>query len=353
MPHIINIGDREVGEGRPVFVIAEAGVNHNGDIGLAKRLIDAAGAAGADAVKFQLWGTERFITKAADRAEYQKLNVGVNETQYEMLERLKLSEESHRQLKAYAERKGIMLLSTPHSCKDDIDFLQEIGVQAIKIASGDLINKPLLEHAAKTSLPIIMSSGMATLEEAKEAVGWVKGAGNELVIMLHCTTSYPCPLKDVNLRVIKTMQKELDCLVGYSDHTVSITVPAMAVSMGAVVIEKHFTLDKGLPGPDHRASLEPDELKNMIEEIKDAEKALGSSEKKPTRGEEKIAAVIRKSLIAERHIEKGSVIREGDISVKRPASGIEPKHIDDVIGRTARTNIKKDEPVTWDKISRD
>ena len=344
----IKIGNKLIDEGKPCFIIAEAGVNHNGSLKLAKKLINVAKATGVDAVKFQTFKTEGVMTENVPMAKYQKKNIGKTETQFQMVKRLELPFEDFIILKKYCDKKGIIFLSTPHS-EDAIDFLEPL-VPAYKIGSGDLTNLPFLEKIAKKRKPIILSTGMATLGEVEEAVNTIKKEGNNKIILLHCTTNYPCPLEEVNLRAMETLKKEFDLPVGYSDHTLGITVPIMAVTLGATVLEKHFTLDKNLPGPDHKASLEPKEFKEMIRAIRDVEKALGSSIKKPTKSEEKIKKVARKSIVAKVDIPKRAKITKDMLVIKRPGTGIEPKFLDKVIGKRTKKEIKKDELITWEMV---
>lgn len=364
----IKINNGLIGEGEPCFIIAEAGVNHNGSMELAKKLVDAAKNAGANAVKFQTFKAEGLVTKEAGMAKYQEKNIGKKESQQEMLKKLELNYEDFRELKKYCDEKGIIFLSTPHS-EDAIDFLEGL-VPAYKIGSGDLTNIPFLEKVAKKGKPIILSTGMSTLEEVKEAVEAIKNAGNDKVILLHCTSSYPCPIEDVNLRAMQTMQKEFNHLIGYSDHTLGIQVSVAAAVLGACVIEKHFTLNKKLSGPDHKASLEPSEFKNMIhgirtvekrlkegekaenilKEIPDIEKILGNEMKKPTEDEREIKKLVRKSIIAKVDIPKGIVIAEDMLIIKRPGTGIEPKHVKEIIGKKTREYIKKDELIHLTKL---
>jgi len=320
----IKIGNKLISEEELCFVIAEIGINHNGKIDLAKQLIDVAKKSGVDAVKFQTFKTENLVT---------------SENQLKLLKKVELGHEDFKELKRYCNKKKIIFLSTPHT-EDAIDFLEPL-VPAYKIGSGDLTNLPFLEKVAKKKKPIILSTGMANLKEIKEAVKTIKKAGNNKIILLHCTTSYPCPLEDVNLRAMLTLKKEFNLPVGYSDHTLGILVPIMAVAMGAKVIEKHFTLDKNLPGPDHKASLEPKEFKEMVKAIRNTERALGSEVKKPTRGEEKMKKFARKSIIAKTNIPKGEKIKKDMLIIKRPGIGIEPKYINKVIGKIARREIKK------------
>lgn len=335
-------------EEKKTFIIAEAGVNHNGSIELAKQLVDAAVDAGVDAVKFQTFKAEGVVTKNATRASYQIRNTGDDETQQEMLRRYELKYADFIELKEYCDKKGIIFLSTPHSI-DAIDFLEDL-VPAYKFGSGDLTNIPILEYSAKKGKPMILGTGMATMDEIKVALKAIHNQGNKDVVMLHCTSNYPCPLEEVNLRAMQTMQQELDCLVGYSDHTLGIIVTVMAVAMGACVIEKHFTLDMNLPGPDHKASLEPNELKEMVNAIRSAEKALGSGLKIPTESEKETMKVARKSIIAKRDIQKGVKIDLDMLEIKRPGIGIEPKYILKIIGKKTKREIKEDFLLSWEDI---
>ena len=330
----------KIGERENCFIIAEAGINHNGDIKLAKKLVDVAKEAGADAVKFQTFKAENVVAENTAMASYQRRNIKRKETQQEMLKRMELDYKDFIRLKEYCDKKKIIFLSTPHS-EDAIDFLEEL-VPAYKVGSGDLTNLPFLEKIAKKKKPVILSTGMATLSEVKEAVRTLKRAKNNKIILLHCTTNYPCPLEEVNLKAMLTLKKEFDLPVGYSDHTLGILVPVMAVAMGAQVLEKHFTLNKNLPGPDHKASLEPEELKEMIKTIREVEKALGDGIKKPTKSEEKIKKVVRKSIVAKVDIPKGTKITRDMLDIKRPGTGIEPKYLKRIIGRESKKNIKKD-----------
>ncbi|CEG12897.1 conserved hypothetical protein [groundwater metagenome] len=342
----MKVQNKFIGEEVSVFIIAEVGVNHNGDINLAKKLIDAAKDADCDAVKFQTFKAENVVTENAERAGYQVKNIGGDETQRDMLKKYELRYDNFIELKKYCDEKGIIFLSTPHS-EDAIDFLENL-VPAYKFGSGDLTNIPALEYAAKKRKPMIIGTGMATMDEVKEALNAIYAQGNEEVVMLHCTTNYPCALEEVNLRAMQTMQKQLNCLVGYSDHTNGIIVPVMAVAMGACVIEKHFTHDKNLSGPDHKASLEPDELKEMVNAIRDAEKALGSGIKAPAESEKEIMKVARKSIIAKVDIPKDTIITKGMLSIKRPGNGVAPKYLKEIIGKKAKVDIRSDELIKFE-----
>ena len=344
----LKIGDKLIGEEEPCFIIAEAGVNHNGSVELAKKLIDAAKDAGADAVKFQTFKAENVVVKDAQKAEYQKETTGEG-SQYEMIKKLELAEEDFRELADYAEKKDIMFLSSPFD-KESVDLLYELDVPAFKVGSGEITNFPLLRYIAKKRKPIILSTGMSTLGEIEEALDVIRSEGVEDIILLHCVSNYPARIEDVNLRAIETLKQAFKLPVGFSDHTLGIIVPIAAVALGACVIEKHFTLDRNLPGPDHRASLEPDELKEMVKAIREVEKALGNGIKKPTKEEEKIKKVARKSIVAKVDISKGAIITEDMLDVKRPGTGIEPKYLKFIIGRKAKEDIKKDDVIRFEMI---
>lgn len=330
---------------KKVFIIAEAGDNHNGDYDTALKLVDKAVEAGADCVKFQTFVTERVISKLAEKADYQKESTGTGESQYEMVKKLELSFEQFRQIKKYCEQKKIMFLSTPFDL-ESIDFLQEIDIPFWKIPSGEITNLPYLEKIAHTGKDIIMSTGMCTMEEIQKAIDILKKNGAGKITLLHCNTEYPTPYEDVNLRAMKTMAETFGVEVGYSDHTKGIEVPIAAVAMGAVVIEKHFTLDKNMPGPDHKASLEPDELKQMIQSVRNIEKALGSSEKKPSTSEIKNIDIARKSIVAKKAIKKGEELTEDNLDIKRPGNGISPMYWYDLLGTKAVKDFSEDELIT-------
>jgi len=353
----VKIGDRFVGDGYPCYIIAEAGVNHNGDIELAKKLVKAAKDTGADAVKFQTWITEEVMVKNLEKPEYQKVVGDDEETQFDMIKRLELNFDETKEIATYAKKIGIVFLSTPEG-KRCTDLLEEIGVPAYKIGSPDMDNYPHLKYVAKKGKPIILSTGMATMEEVKNSVDFIKGCGNDQIILLQCTTNYPAKLSEVNLNAMVTMKK-LGLPVGYSDHTEGIMVPIIAASLGACVVEKHFTLDKKLPGPDHKASLEPHELKEMINRISKRtsfnvensilKEIIGSDEKKPTKSEKKIEKFVRKHVVANVDIKKGGTITEDMLGVKRTGgAGIRPNHFYEIIGKKTKQNIKKDEAVEWE-----
>ena len=328
---------------KSIFIIAEAGVNHNGSLELAKQLIDKAHWAGADAVKFQSFKAVSLMTESAPKADYQKRNTG-EESQFEMIKRLELDYDSHIILKEYADKKGIEFMSTPFD-HESIDLLSRIGVKRFKVGSGDLTNLPYLRHMASKSLPIILSTGMSDMEEIKTVVSALKETGfpQNLTTILHATTEYPAPIDEVNLRAMQSLIKELGLEIGYSDHTQGIVIPIAAAALGAAVIEKHFTLDRNMDGPDHKASLEPQELKEMVGAIRKVELSLGDGVKVPTLSESKNKTAARKSLIAARPIAKGEMFTEENLCVKRPGSGISPMKWDQFIGRPSEKNYDKDE----------
>ncbi|WP_035379031.1 N-acetylneuraminate synthase [Fervidicella metallireducens] len=332
------------------FIIAEAGVNHNGNLEIAKKLIDVAKEAGVDAVKFQTFKSENLVTKDAPKANYQ-VNTTGSGTQYEMLKKLELSFEDHVILKKYAEEKGLIFISTPFDF-ESVDLLENLGVDLYKISSGDLTNIPLLRYIAKFNKPMIVSTGMANLAEVECAVNSIKQEGNDKIILLHCTSNYPTDYEDVNLRAMVTLKDAFKLPVGYSDHTIGIEVPIAAVTMGAVVIEKHFTLDKSMDGPDHRASLDAEELKNMIISIRNIENSLGNGIKSCQKSEESSKRSARKSIVANRLIKQGELISYDNISFKRCQGGLSPVYADEIVGNMAIQDIEKDEILTFEKLSR-
>lgn len=350
MLNTITIGTKKVGPGEPVFIIAEAGVNHNGDIALARKLVDAAAAAGADAVKFQTFTAETLVTKDAAQCDYQVTNTGKKESQYDMLKRLELSPAAHYELKQYADQRGIIFLSTPFN-EADADFLEGL-VPAYKIPSGEVTNLPYLSHIAKKQKPMILSTGMSTLAEVQEALAAIYQTGNQNVIVLHSTSNYPPSDASLNLRVIPALQEELKVPIGYSDNGhgtldgYPLVAPIMAATLGACLIEKHFTLDKSLPGPDQRASLTPAELKEMVTTVHKVEVMLGSLAKQCTPEEESVRQLIRKSIVTRRAIARGAVVQREDLMTKRPGDGIPPKQLDSLIGRKATRDIPADTKLT-------
>lgn len=333
----IKIGNKKIGDGYPVFIIAEAGVNHNGNFNLAKKLIDKAAEAKVDAIKFQTFNPKRLVTKTAIKAEYQ----GTGESQYEMLQKLMLPLEWHRKLKIYTEKKGLIFLSTPFS-KEDADFLVNLGIPAIKVGSSDMNNIPYLLHIAKNGLPILLSTGMSDMKEIAESIRTIVKIGNNKLIILHCTTNYPTPFQEANLNAIPNLKNKFGFITGFSDHTPGIEASIAALMLGAKVIEKHFTLDKNMSGPDHKASLDPKQLKALVSSIRNVEKAMGTGIKKPFRSEKKIAEIARKSIVAIKDIKKGQIITANQIDIKRPGNGLSPKYYPLVIGSKATRNIKAD-----------
>jgi N,N'-diacetyllegionaminate synthase len=321
-----------------VIIIAEAGVNHNGSIKLAKKLIDVAAEAGADFVKFQTFKAETLVTKTADKAEYQKEITNTNESQFEMIKKLELDRKTHEELIDYCNTKDIQFLSTAFD-HDSIELLAELNIPLFKIPSGEITNLPYLCHIGKMGKPIIMSTGMSTLDEVHNALNILieSEAEKEQITILHCNTEYPTPMKDVNLKAMLNIKDELGVNIGYSDHTLGIEVSIAAVAMGATVIEKHFTLDRNMSGPDHAASLEPEELKAMVTAIRNIEKAMGDGIKKPSPSETKNISVARKSIVAKMPIKKGELFTEENLTVKRPGTGISPMEWDRLIGK--RSNI--------------
>lgn len=353
------------------YIIAEAGVNHNGDIALAKKLVDAAVEAGADAIKFQTFKAEKVISRNAPKAEYQKESTGEAESQLDMVKRLELSEDTHFMLKEYCCLKNIEFLSTPFDF-DSIDFLaRKLNLLRIKIPSGEITNGPYLLHAAHTGKPVILSTGMSTLEEIEAALG-VLAFGylpdqskpslqkfraaycsmdgrkiiKEKVVLLHCTTEYPAPFNEINLKAMQTMRKVFGLPVGLSDHSRGIAVPIAAVALGAVIIEKHFTLDRHLSGPDHKASLEPGELREMVSCIRQVESAMGSSKKKRTLSEEKNVLIVRKCLVAAMQINSGEAFTVENMTCKRPGMGISPMEYWELLGKRAKKNYSEDELIS-------
>lgn len=327
------------------LIIAEAGVNHNGDIAKAKALIDKGAEAGVDYVKFQTFKAEKLVTKQALRASYQDKNTQNNDSQYEMLKKLELSQALHQELMDYCNQKGVKFLSTGFD-SESLVFLAQLGITIAKVPSGEITNLPYLRQVASLFPEVILSTGMATIDEIKDAVKVLidNGVSKDKIIILHCNTEYPTPMEDVNLKAMLHIQRELGLPIGYSDHTLGIEVPIAAVALGATVIEKHFTLDKTLPGPDHKASLEPNELKAMVSAIRNIEKAIGGSGlKEVSKSEEKNKPIARKSIVASTDIKKGDIFTLENLTVKRPGSGISPMQWDEVIGKEAKRDFQEDE----------
>ena len=325
-----------------VYIIAEVGVNHNGDISLAKQMIDAAKAAGVDAVKFQTFVAENLVSSCAEKADYQKETTGSDESQLDMIKKLELSFDNFAELKSYCVSRNLDFMSTPFDF-ESIDFLAELGQEIFKIPSGEITNLPYLLEIGKLKQKVVLSTGMSTLSEIADALEILKDAGTTEITLLHCNTAYPTPYDDVNLNAMQTLKDVFNIPIGYSDHTQGIEVPVAAVAKGAVVIEKHFTLDKNMEGPDHKASLEPDELKQMVTAIRNIEKALGSAEKEPTESEIVNRDIARKSIVAKCDIKAGEIFTEENITVKRPGNGISPMKWFDVLGQKAVRDFIPDE----------
>jgi N,N'-diacetyllegionaminate synthase len=350
MKKIIKISNKLIGVNQPVFIIAEAGVNHNGSLETALKLIDAAAEAKVDAIKFQTFQAEDLVTDRAEMASYQKRNLGKTESQLKMLRKLELPENFYSPIIKRCREKKIIFLSTPHGGFKAVDLLQHLKVPAFKFGSGDLNNFPLLQYAAKFKKPMILGTGMATLKEVEEAAKIIKKTGNNQIIFLHCTTNYPCPPQEVNLRAMLTMIKKLPVIIGYSDHTEGIQVPIMAATLGACVLEKHLTLNRNMPGPDHKASVEPAELKSMVEAVREVPLILGSEIKKPNLSEISIANVAKKSIVSLSEIKKSEKLTKDNIGIKRPGGGLEPKYYFAVLGKIAKRDIKKDSLITLKEL---
>ena len=331
------------------LIIAEAGVNHNGNFELAKKLVDKAVEAGADIVKFQTCKAENVISRYADKAEYQKVTTGDADTQLDMVRKLMLTYEEYGKLKDYCDERGIGFLSTAFDLPS-VDYLHSIGMKLWKIPSGEITNLPLLIKIAELHEPIIMSTGMSELKEVGEAVKVLKEHGAGEITLLHCTTEYPAPYADVNLKAMETMKEAFDLPVGYSDHTKGIEIPTAAVALGACVIEKHFTLDRNMEGPDHKASVEPQELKAMVEAIRHTEVAIGDGVKRVSASELKNQDIARKSIIAAKAIRKGDVFTEDNVTTKRPGSGLNPMRWFELLGKTAKHDYEEDYLIEKDEL---
>jgi N,N'-diacetyllegionaminate synthase len=345
----IQIAGRVVGEDAPCFIIAEAGINHNGDVNLAKKLIDVAKEAGADAVKFQTFKTEEVVARDAEKADYQKQATGVEESQFEMMKKFELTEKDFGELSAYAQKKGIAFLSSPFD-KKSVDLLDELGVPAFKVPSGEITNFPLLKHIARKKKSIILSTGMSTLGEIEDALEVIRKEGAKEIILLHCVSCYPAKVEDMNLGAMETLRCAFKLPVGLSDHSLGITIAIAAVALGSCAIEKHLTLDRNLPGPDHSASLEPEELKQMVTAIRNVEKAMGNGVKRPAKDEEENKKVGRRSIVASVDIPRGTIISEEMLDVKRLGGGLEPIYLEKVCGAIAKDGFKKGQAISWAKI---
>lgn len=346
----VSIGQFKIGPNQPCFVIAEAGVNHNGDLDMALRLVDAAVRAEAHAVKFQTFVSEQVISVAAPKAAYQLETTGAGETQLEMVKKLELPPNVFKDIQAYCNSVGIMFLSTPFE-ESSADVLDALAVPAFKIPSGEITNFPFLEYVGHKRRPMIVSTGMADLEEVRAAVEVIGRSGNPNLILLHCVSSYPARPENVNLRALHTLADEFDVPIGFSDHTLGIDVALAAAALGASVIEKHLTLDKTLPGPDHRASLEPEEFAGMVRGIRAVQSALGDGQKRPSPEEANTAAVARKSLVSTRALGRGTILTGADVAIRRPGTGLAPKLRSEIIGRVLRHDISAGEVLQWEMFS--
>ncbi len=349
MNKIMRIGNRLVGQEQPCFIIAEAGVNHNGDIELAKKLVDVAAEAGADAVKFQTFKTEHLVVRDAPKADYQIETTGSDESQFEMLKKLELSKSDHLTLIKYCKKKEILFLSTPFE-EESVDFLEELKLPVIKIPSGEVTNLPFIKYTAEKDIPVIMSTGMSTIAEIDSAVKIFRETNNGNLILLHCVSSYPAPEEQTNLKAMITLKDTFKFPVGYSDHTSGIEIPIAAVAMGACVIEKHFTLDKSFSGPDHRASLEPGMLKLLVRSIRTVEKAMGDGIKKIAECEKRNKSLAQKSLVAKHFIKCGETVSETNVCCKRPGTGIPPCLSGKIYGSRVTRDISEGEILSFSSL---
>jgi N,N'-diacetyllegionaminate synthase len=338
----IRIADRTIGSGSPCFIIAEAGVNHNGSLALAIRLVDAAARAGADAVKFQTFKAEKIVSPVAPKAEYQIANTQSSESQLEMVKALELTFDEFRHIYDHCQIRKILFLSTAFD-EESADFLDELGMPAFKVPSGEITNLPLLVHIARKRKPILMSTGMSNLEEVREALNTILRCGNDEVVVLQCTSNYPADPSTINLRAMATMRQEFDLDIGYSDHSQGIEIPLAAVALGACVIEKHFTTDRTLCGPDHKASLEPEELKSMISAVRNVEASLGDGLKRPSVDELKTAQCARRSLVAARRIAAGTLVTEDMVTILRPGTGLPPAMKAGICGKRVLQDLEAGE----------
>lgn len=333
-------------ESHPIYIIAEVGVNHNGSLNLAIECIDQAVLCGADAVKFQTFKSEKLVTKHAQKANYQTENTDSTESQFDMLKQLELSFDDFIFLKKYCEDKGIDFLSTPFD-EESAEFLNSIHIDAFKVGSGDMNNIPFLQKLDSYGRPVILSTGMSNLDEIGESL---KAFEKSEVLLLHCTSDYPAPLEDVNLTAMKTISEAFEKVTGYSDHTAGIEIAVAASALGARIIEKHFTLDRSLPGPDHKASLEPVDFSKMVRAIRNVEQALGDGVKRCMPSEENTRAVARKSIVLATHKKAGQLLTEDDLVIKRPGTGIEPKFYVDLIGKQLTKDVQEDQLLTWEDV---
>jgi N,N'-diacetyllegionaminate synthase len=348
---VVRVGEREIGPDRPCFVIAEAGVNHNGRMDLALQLVDAAADAGADAVKFQTFVTEKLISPGARKAAYQAVNTNdATEGQFEMVKRLELPFSAFREIADHAAKRGITFMSTPFDA-DSLAFLVSLGMPLVKVPSGEIDNPLLLRKVGATRLPVILSTGMATLADIDEALRTLRAAGSREIIVLQCTSNYPAAPEDANLRTIPALHAALGVPVGYSDHTLGVETALAAVALGACVIEKHFTLDRSLPGPDHPASMTTQELAALVRGVREVESALGDGAKRPRASEEDTRAVARRSLFLAKDVAAGTVIDTDALNAMRPSGGISPRFVDLVLGRRLKRGLEAGAMLAWEDLA--
>jgi N-acetylneuraminate synthase/N,N'-diacetyllegionaminate synthase len=349
MNKIININNYKIGTNQPVFIIAEVGVNHNGDLELAKKLIKEAARCGADCVKFQTFKAEKLVLQDAPKANYQLQTTSNDESQLEMLKKLEMNIDKYSEIIRCCENEGVLFISTPYNI-EDVDFLEDLGVPAYKLASMHAAEPWFARYVAKKNKPIFLSTGMSTLSEIDTTVRSIKETGNDKLILLQCTTNYPSKIEDTNLLAMNTMSETFNLIVGYSDHTEDDTACIASVALGAKVIEKHFTLDKSLPGPDHTTSATPIEFMNLVKNIRNTEKSLGSSVKQPCDIEKINMKGMRRSIVVKNDIDKGVKIKDNMIALKRPSSGISPMYLDEIIGKKTTNKVFKDQILKWSDI---
>lgn len=349
MTNVIEIDGRKIGEDHPVFIIAEVGVNHNGDLNIAKKLIREAARCGADCVKFQTFKADRVVTKDAPKASYQLKTTAVDESQESMLRNLEMQNHHYKEIIECCNDEGVVFISTPYNV-EDVDFLDELGVPAYKLASIHAAEPWFSAYTARKGRPIILSTGMANLDEVDQTVRAIRETGNTDLVLLQCTTNYPSRLEDTNLRAMHTLAEVFGTLVGYSDHTQGDTACIVSIGLGATVIEKHFTLDKSMPGPDQSTSVNPEEFARLVKNIRNAEAILGSSVKEPCEMEKDNSVGMRRSIVAKCNIKQGDIITEAMLTFKRPSSGLSPRYMDEIIGKCAQEDISPDTLVQWSHI---
>ena len=346
----IQINGKTIGTKAPVFLVTEAGVNHNGDLSIAKKLIDISVKAKVDAIKFQTFITEKLILKTTHKVEYQKVSADDDENFYDMVKKYELSRDDFKALKVYCAEKGIIFLSTPFD-EVSVEWLEDLDVPAYKIGSGDMNNFPLLELICSKKKPILLSTGMATLKEVKESVDFIRSNGVEDIILFQCTTNYPTSLEEVNLNVIETYMREFpDLIIGFSDHSIGLEASIGAVAKGVKVIEKHLTLDKNMEGPDHKASMDPEVLIKWVDSVRKIEMALGKYKKVPSKAELEISKIARKSIVSARDLNIGDLLKAEDIAIKRPGNGISPKEYKNIVGKRVKIKIPIDTVIQWEDL---